>query len=146
MKLNKKRQKITNAFKVAMEGIIYTFKCNPLNKIYYTLILIMVLGCILFEISNIEKLLLVFTIGLVILCGMINIAIEKTIDMTTDEKHELGKIAKDVSSGGVVISILNALVTICVIFYDKINPRFYLILLIILIILFVGVKTLNKDK
>ena len=89
---------------------------------------------------------MVFTIGLVILCGMINIAIEKTIDMTTDEKHELGKIAKDVSSGGVVISILNALVTICVIFYDKINPRFYLILLIILIILFIGVKTLNKDK
>ena len=38
MKLNKKRQKITNAFKVAMEGIIYTFKCNPLDKIYYTLI------------------------------------------------------------------------------------------------------------
>jgi hypothetical protein len=32
------------------------------------------------------------------------------------------------------------------IFYDKINPSFYLILLIILIILFVGVKTLNKDK
>ena len=154
MELNKKRQRIAKAFKVAIEGIVYTFKFNSLMKMHYILVALMIIGSFVFNISKVEKLLLVFTIGLIIVCEMVNIAIEKTIDMTTDENNELAKIAKDVASGGVAIATLNAIVATCVIFHDRLKPIFYaklgndmpIILIIVLIILFIGITTLKKDK
>ena len=52
--------------------------------------------------------LLVFAISLVVIAEMFNTAIEKTIDMITDEYHPLAKIAKDVAAGGVLIASLNS--------------------------------------
>lgn len=156
MEINKKRQRIAKAFKVAIEGIVYTFKFNRFMKIHYMLVALMIIGSFTFKISKIEKLLLVFTVGLVIVCEMVNTAIEKTIDMTTDENNELAKIAKDVASGGVVIATLNAVVATCVIFYDRLKPVFYstlgnkipllIILILIIILLIIGIKNLKKDK
>ena len=54
--------------------------------------------------------LLVFAISLVVIAEMFNTAIEKTIDMITDEYHVLAKIAKDVAAGGVLIAALNSAV------------------------------------
>ena len=52
---------------------------------------------------------------------MFNTAIEKTIDMITDEYHVLAKIAKDVAAGGVLIAALNSAVVGYLLFYDKLT-------------------------
>lgn len=119
MEINKKRQKISKAFKVALEGILYTFRFRYIIKIHYLLVILMIIGSFVFDLSNIENLLLIFAISLVVVSEMVNTAVEKTIDMTTDEHNEYAKIAKNVSCGGVIIATLNALIATCVIFYDK---------------------------
>ncbi|MGL6106595.1 diacylglycerol kinase [Romboutsia sp.] len=119
MNINKKRQKIFKAFKVAVEGIVYTFKFRSIMRIHYLVAIIMIIGSFVFDLSKIENLLLIFALSLVVVAEMVNTAVEKTIDMTTDENNEFAKTAKDVASGGVIIATLNALIATCVIFYDK---------------------------
>ena len=65
--------------------------------------------------------LLVFAISLVVIAEMFNTAIEKTIDMITDEYHILAKIAKDVAAGGVLIAALNSAVVGYLLFYNKLT-------------------------
>lgn len=66
-------------------------------------------------------LLLTFAISLVVISEMFNTAIEKTIDMITEEYNPLAKIAKDVAAGGVLIATLNSVVVGYILFYDKLT-------------------------
>lgn len=121
MKIKKTRQGIIKAFNAAIEGIIYTFKFERNMKIHYCLAAIVLIGSLFFELNKVEMLILLFSISLVIITEMFNTAIEKTIDMITDEYHVLAKIAKDVAAGAVVIAALNSVVVGYILFLDQIN-------------------------
>ena len=146
MKQTETRQSITKAFNAAIEGILYTFKSERNMKIHYFLAVAVLIISLFFDLTKVEMLLLTFAISLVVISEMFNTAIEKTIDMITEEYNPLAKIAKDVAAGGVLIATLNSVVVGYILFYDKIKPMFYPLLLIILIIAFIGIKNLNKDK
>ena len=120
MKKTKARQGIIKAFNAAIEGIIYTFKSERNMKIHYCLAVIILVASLFLDLTRIEMIFLVFAISLVVIAEMFNTAIEKTIDMVTDEYHPLAKIAKDVAAGGVLIAALNSVVVGYMIFYDKI--------------------------
>lgn len=121
MKEKKTRQSIVKAFNAAIEGIIYTFKKERNMKIHYFVALAILMSSLFFDFSKIEMILLLFTISLVVISEMFNTAIEKTVDMITDEFHPLAKIAKDVAAGGVLIASLNAVVVGYILFYDKLD-------------------------
>ncbi|MGL4797005.1 MAG: diacylglycerol kinase [Paraclostridium sp.] len=121
MKEKKTRQSIVKAFNAAIEGIIYTFKKERNMKIHYFVALAILMSSLFFDFSKIEMILLLFTISLVVISEMFNTAIEKTVDMITDEFHPLAKIAKDVAAGGVLIASLNAIVVGYILFYDKLD-------------------------
>ncbi|MGL5507744.1 MAG: diacylglycerol kinase [Paraclostridium sp.] len=121
MKEKKARQSIVKAFNAAIEGIIYTFKKERNMKIHYFVALAILMSSLFFDFSKIEMILLLFTISLVVISEMFNTAIEKTVDMITDEFHPLAKIAKDVAAGGVLIASLNAIVVGYILFYDKLD-------------------------
>ncbi len=121
MKPGKERQSITKAFNAAIEGILYTFKHERNMKIHYFVAVIVFIMSLFFKLSKIEMLLIIFAISLVVISEMFNTAIEKTIDMVTEEYNALAKIAKDVAAGGVLIATLNSLVVGYVLFYDKLT-------------------------
>lgn len=121
MKPQKTRQGIIKAFNAAIEGILYTFKFERNMKIHYFVAVIVFIASLFFDFSKIEMLMLLFAISLVIISEMFNTAIEKTIDMITDEYHVLAKIAKDVAAGGVLIATLNSVVVGYILFYDKLT-------------------------
>ena len=123
MKKTKARQGIIKAFNAAIEGIIYTFKSERNMKIHYCLAVIILVASLFLDLTRIEMIFLVFAISLVVIAEMFNTAIEKTIDMVTDEYHPLAKIAKDVAAGGVLIAALNSVVVGYMIFYDKITDN-----------------------
>ena len=110
MKKTKTRQGIIKAFNAAIEGIIYTFKFERNMKIHYFLAVVVLTASLFLGLKRLEMILLVFAISLVVIAEMFNTAIEKTIDMITDEYHVLAKIAKDVAAGGVLIAALNSAV------------------------------------
>jgi len=120
MKKTKTRQGIIKAFNAAIEGIIYTFKFERNMKIHYFLAVV-VLTSLFLGLDRFEMILLVFAISLVVIAEMFNTAIEKTIDMITDEYHILAKIAKDVAAGGVLIAALNSAVVGYLLFYNKLT-------------------------
>lgn len=119
MKPQKTRQGIIKAFNAAIEGILYTFKFERNMKIHYFVAIIVFIASLFFDFSRIEMIMLLFAISLVIISEMFNTAIEKTIDMITDEYHVLAKIAKDVAAGGVLIATLNSVVVGYILFYEK---------------------------
>lgn len=121
MKQGKKRQGIIKAFNAAIEGILYTFKFERNMKIHYCVAAIVFIISLFCDFSKTDMLILLFSISLVIISEMFNTAIEKTIDMITDEYHVLAKIAKDVAAGGVLIATLNSVVVGYILFYYKIT-------------------------
>ncbi|GAB5499284.1 MAG: diacylglycerol kinase [Pseudohongiellaceae bacterium] len=69
--------------------------------------------------TAVEKVLLVGSLVLVILMELINTAIEKVIDRFSSEYHELSRVAKDIGSATVLISIAFVLFTWAVILYPS---------------------------
>ena len=121
MKETQTRQSITKAFNAAIEGILYTFKSERNMKIHYCLAVAVLIISLFFDLTKVEMLLLIFAITLVVISEMFNTAIEKTIDMITEEYNPLAKIAKDVAAGGVLIATLNSVVVGYILFYDKLT-------------------------
>lgn len=121
MKPTKTRQGIIKAFNAAIEGILYTFKFERNMKIHYFVAVVVFITSLFFDLSKVEMLLLIFAITLVVISEMFNTAIEKTIDMITEEYNVLAKIAKDVAAGGVLIATLNSVVVGYILFYDKLT-------------------------
>ncbi len=119
MKPKKTRQSIISAFNAAIEGILYTFKSERNMKIHYFVAVVVFTMSLFLDLTKVEMIMLVFSISLVVISEMFNTAIEKTIDMITEEYNILAKIAKDVAAGGVLVASLNAVVVGYLLFYDK---------------------------
>jgi diacylglycerol kinase len=71
-------------------------------------------------ISSIEWIMLVFVIGLVIICEMINTAIEIDIDLTSPNHHPYARDTKDVAAGAVSVAVILAGIIGLIIFLPKI--------------------------
>jgi diacylglycerol kinase (ATP) len=62
------------------------------------------------EVSFIEKLIMFFSLVLILIVEAINGAIERVVDLVTLEYHEMAKRAKDAGSSAVFISIFFAVI------------------------------------
>lgn len=158
MKSKKTRQGIIKAFNAAIEGIIYTFKFERNMKIHYFVAVLVFIASLFFDLTRVEMLILIFSISLVVIAEMFNTAIEKTIDMITEEYNVLAKIAKDVAAGGVLIAALNSVVVGYLLFYDRITdisvrlmytiresePHITLICIVLVLIAVVVVKAMTS--
>ena len=120
MKKTKTRQGIIKAFNAAIEGIIYTFKFERKMKIHYFLAVVVLTASLFLGLKRLEMILLVFAISLVVIAEMFNTAIEKTIDMITDEYHILAKIAKDTASSATLVLSITSFIGAVVIFVPKV--------------------------
>lgn len=74
------------------------------------------------KLTRTDIIMLSFAISLVIICEMINTAIEKSIDLFTDKFHPLAKIAKDVAAGAVFIAAANSIFIGYLVFCNSLLP------------------------
>ncbi len=156
--INKHKSKVSktiNSFNYAVEGIIYTLQKERNMKVHFLISFAVLFFSLFFNFSRIEFLMLLFTISLVIITEMINTAVEKVVDLYTDEYHPLAKTAKDVAAGAVLIASINAIIVAYLLFFDRINPIAYMLInniknssihltfisLLLVIILIVYIKT-----
>jgi len=65
-----------------------------------------------------ERALLIGSIFLVLIVELLNTAVEAAIDRISSEIHPLSKIAKDVASGAVLLSIINTFIVWLVILWN----------------------------
>ncbi len=116
--------KHTISFKNAFNGVIYTFRTQPNFKVHTLAAIVALALSFILNITQPEKIVIVFTISLVLIAEMINTAIESVVDLLTDKFHKQARIAKDVSAGMVLLSAFSSLVIAFIIFGKYLWPSF----------------------
>jgi diacylglycerol kinase (ATP) len=117
-----KSRSLIESFNYAVSGIIYTLKTERNMKVHLVIAIIVILSSLFFDFSKVELLILFFAIALVLITEMINTAIEKTVDLITDDFHPLARLAKDIAAGAVLIAAINSLIVGYLLFFDRLNP------------------------
>jgi len=117
-----KSNNIIESFNHAVTGVIIAIKTERNLRFHFVIAFLIVALSLFLNFTRIEFLILFFSISLVIITEMLNTAIEKSIDIFTQEYHTLAKIAKDISAGAVLISSINSIIVGYLLFFDRLNP------------------------
>jgi diacylglycerol kinase (ATP) len=104
------KKDILQPFRVAMGGVVFTFKTQRHMRVHLYVVLIVLLLGMFMNLGLRELLVLLFTISLVIIAEMFNSAIEATVDLVQPNYHPLAKFAKDIAAGAVLITSILAVV------------------------------------
>lgn len=100
----------------AWRGMLYTVKTQG-HMQFHVLAGSMVMGIAWWtEVSRFEWLTLVLAIGCVIGAEVMNSAVEIVVDMVQPNFHPLAGMAKDVASGAVLVSVIQAIVIGLIVF------------------------------
>ncbi|HLO97574.1 MAG TPA: diacylglycerol kinase [Fimbriimonas sp.] len=101
---------IFQPFKVALNGIIFTFKTQRHMRFHLYVVFTIVLLGMFVNLGLREMLVLLFTVSLVVVAEMFNSAIEAVVDMVSPNYSPNAKFAKDIAAGAVLITTIIALV------------------------------------
>lgn len=121
-KINKNYQgkrKFTKSIKHALDGIAYVTNAERNFKIEIIIGIIAIIFGVVFKVSIIEWLILIITISLVLCLEIINTAIERGVDLVTNDYKELAKITKDVAAGAVLVMSMFSVIIGIIIFLPK---------------------------
>jgi diacylglycerol kinase (ATP) len=98
-----------NGFKYAIEGVVHVFRTQRHMRFHFLTMVLVLVVSLVFKLRREEVIVLLFTISLVLAAEMFNTAIEAVVDLVTQTYHPLAKFAKDIASGAVLITTINAL-------------------------------------
>jgi diacylglycerol kinase len=118
-------KKFFKSIRFALEGINYALNNDQNLVIHFIAALVVIIASIIFDISPFEMGILGLTILLVIASEMINSAIEKMVDLITKEHRMEAKIAKDVSSGMVLLIAIGSVIIGILVFTPYILRLFH---------------------
>lgn len=111
--------KLIDSFNYAINGVITAVETERNMKIHYTIAILVLLASLFFDFNRTEFMLLFFAIALVLISELLNTAIEKTVDLVTEEYHEFAKIAKDIAAGAVLVAAINSVIVGYLLFYER---------------------------
>jgi len=107
-------------FRYAFNGLKILIKEEHNARIHLFIAFCVLIAGVVFQISTIEWIAVIFCIGWVFALELINSAIENTADMISKEKHESIKKIKDLSAGAVLIAAIVSAIIGLVIFLPKV--------------------------
>lgn len=108
-----------------MAGIVYGLRTQKHMRAHFIIALLVIAATLFLDLSRIELVILFFSVALVLVCEMINTAIESILDLITeDHYHTMARIGKDLSAGAVLVASLNAGIVGYLILYPHFNYAF----------------------
>jgi len=107
------------SFKYAYNGILYCLKTQKNMRFHFVAAFFVLLVSTFLDFSYIDRLILGMTIAIVIICEMINTAIETICDFITKEQSETIKVIKDIASAAVLVSAIFAFFVAITMFVPK---------------------------
>lgn len=119
-KFTSKSPGLFRSFQNAFMGIITAILRERNMKIHFFVAAFVIFASFLFKLPASEWLLVLFAIGGVMALELINSAIERAVDLATDEYHLLAKQAKDMAAGAVLVYAILSVIVGLVIFLPKI--------------------------
>jgi|SRR3954465_5359943 undecaprenol kinase len=110
---------LLRSFSFAIAGILHAVRNERNMKIHTVVAAIVILLGMLYRLSAIEWMFIVFAIGGIFSLELMNTAIERVVDLVTKDFQLLAKQAKDVAAGAVFIYAILSVVIGCIIFFPK---------------------------
>ncbi len=118
-----KRNSLYKSFRCAFEGIWTGLKKERNMKIHFFFMIGVIFAGLIYKISLIEWCICLILFGLILSLELVNTAIETVVDLVTEEKKPLAKVAKDTAAGAVLFSAIMALIIGLIIFIPKVFIR-----------------------
>lgn len=115
-----KNKKLINSFKYAFKGLGSVVKSERNMKIHFTMMMLVIIAGIFFNIAIWEWITCFILFGLVIGMECVNTAIEIIVDMVSPKYNEAAGRAKDIAAGGVLACAIGAAVAGIFIFLPKV--------------------------
>ena len=75
----------------AVAGLVYAFRTQRHLRAHFFIAVLVVLLAIAFDLERVELALLTLTIGVVIICELVNTSVEAVVDLITEEYHPPGR-------------------------------------------------------
>lgn len=122
-----KRQKkapIYKSFGYAFEGIWAVISKERNMQIHCCAMALVIVAGFVFGISLVKWCMCFILFGLVMALEMVNTALESVVDLVTEERKPLAKLAKDAAAGAVLVAAIMAAVTGCMIFIPELAAFF----------------------
>lgn len=114
-----KNRRLLDSFGFALNGLLYCLKTQRNMRIHTVAAFFIIMISLFAKLNKTDIIMLIFAISLVLICEMINTAIEKSIDLFTEKYHPLAKISKDVAAGAVFVASFNAVVIGYLVFFNE---------------------------
>lgn len=99
-----KHDKSTIGIREAFWGLWYTLRTQNNFKIQLVISIVVLNLAIFFQITKIEWLILLLTMGLVLTAEVINTSLESTVDLTVSNLNPIAKIVKDTAAAAVLVA------------------------------------------
>lgn len=100
--------RLVNAFRNSWDGLAAAFKSEPPFQQELLLCAALIPIALWLDVGTIQQILLISSLIFVLICELVNTAIETTIDRISEDLHPLSKKAKDIGSAVVLLAITNA--------------------------------------
>lgn len=119
-----KTKRLWHSFKHALDGISYVIHTQMNMKLHVLTGLFILLLAIVLDIAAPEILWVILAILLVIITETLNTAVEKTVDLMTNDYHPVAKQAKDVAAAAVLFATIFALCVALMVFTNPVLALF----------------------
>lgn len=104
-------KRVIKATGYSIQGLKAAFKHEAAVRQEFMLLVIFSPVALMMDISTVEKILLIGVLVIVLLCELLNSAIEAVVDRVGTEYHELSGRAKDIGSASVFVALCFAFFT-----------------------------------
>ena len=111
--------RILAACRNTWDGLAWAWRSEAAFRQEVVLFAIAGLAALLLPVSGFQKLVLVGVLLLVLIVEIINSAIEAIVDRISLERHPLSKVAKDMGSAAVALTLLLATAAWAVVLYSR---------------------------
>ncbi|HEX7063942.1 MAG TPA: diacylglycerol kinase family protein [Bacillales bacterium] len=102
-------------FVFAFSGIKNAIRTERNLKFHILTGIIVMILAFMYQVTYMETLILLVVIGTVISLEIVNSAVERAVNLATEKKHPLAKLAKDTAAGAVLFfSIIAAIIGILI--------------------------------
>ncbi len=124
MESKDKKRTFLDSVKNCLDGIGYTVAHENNFKREIILGIVAVILSAILKISILEWVIVILLINFVLVCELVNTALEKTVDLYTKEYNETAKVVKDVAGASVLVMCIFSAIIGMIIFIPKILDLF----------------------
>ncbi|OEH93703.1 diacylglycerol kinase family protein [Bacillus solimangrovi] len=115
--LGKRYHRLVRSFGYAFQGLFNSLKNEQNMQIHFIAGTLVMIGAWILELPRNDYIVIFILIGGMVSLELLNTAIERVVDLVTEEYHPLAKQAKDIAAAAVLWFAIISFIIGCVIFY-----------------------------